>query len=217
MPKREIIAKCDTENDHILHQGDILTNVEYNERFTVRNDTIEISTITFPKVIILTQECDLVQDDINRKKCHTDIKDGNIPKTNQFLLSILVAPIYNLEDFCRGEHLTNIKIIDDSLLTEYSLQYESFSGKGKEKIISNERLRYHHLKIKIGENFAEYVIDFKHYFTVNPTLLIEHKREGNFLASVSPPFRESISQRFTSFLGRVGLPETEIEAPNQET
>ena len=98
MNKSEIITECSLVKDDFIHQGDILTNVEYIEYADIVDGNIEISKINFPKVIILTQECDSIQDYNNRKDCYEKIRDNQEIKTNQFLLSTIVAPLYNLSD-----------------------------------------------------------------------------------------------------------------------
>lgn len=210
MNKNEIITKCYQDKDEFIHQGDILTNVEYIEYADIIDGNIEISKINFPKVIILTQECDSIQDYNNRKDCYSKIEENQEIKTNQFLLSTIVAPLYNFTDFIAGNHLSNINIIKDGNMTDSVLKYEHISSDNKRKIISNQFERYHYLKIEINGKYVEYVIDFKHYFTVNTDRIIKHKKD-NFFVSIQPIFRESINQRFSNFLSRIGLPETEVK------
>lgn len=211
MNKMEIITKCNSSCDEMIHQGDILTNVEYIEYADIIDGNIEISKINFPKVIVLTQECDSVQDYNNRKNCYKKMADGNEIKTNQFLLSTIVAPLYSLDDIVSGDHLSNINIILDGKLTNSSLKYEHINSDRKKLLKQNKDDRYHYLKIDINGKYVEYVIDFKHYFTVNTERLIEHKQKSNFFVSVESMFRESVNQRFSNFLSRIGLPESEVE------
>lgn len=213
MNKNEIITKCSLDKDELIHQGDILINVEYIEYADIIDGNIEISKINFPKVIILTQECDSVQDFNNRKDCYSKIEEKEEIKTNQFLLSTIVAPVYNFADFVEGMHLSNINIIKDGNITDSFLKYERITSDNKRKIVSNQFERYHYLKIEINGKYVEYVIDFKHYFTVNTDRIIKHKNE-NFFVSIQPVFRESINQRFSNFLSRIGLPETQIKTEN---
>lgn len=211
MSKMEIITKCDLLSDEMIHQGDILNNVEYIEYADIIDGNIEISKITFPKVIVLTQECDSIQDYTNRKKCYDNINAGNEVKTNQFLLSTIVAPLYSLDDIVSGEHLSNIGIFVDGKLTDCSLKYEHINSEKKKLLKQNKDDRYHYLKIEINGKYVEYVIDFKHYFTVNTERLIEHKQKNNFFVSIKSVFKESVNQRFSNFLSRIGLPESEVD------
>lgn len=213
MSKAEIITKCIIENDGCIHQGDILNNVDYIEYVNILNGNIEISKITFPKVIVLTQECDSVQYYNNRNKNYSiiDGKEQGEIKTNQFLLSIIVAPLYNFNDVISGNHLSEIKIMKDNLMTDTPLTFDYINSKEKKKIENNSVDRYHYLKLEINGKYLEYVIDFKQYFTVNTEKIIQHKQNGNYFASIDILFRESLSQRFSNFLSRIGLPETQIE------
>ena len=54
-------------------------------------------------------------------------------------------------------------------------------------------------------NVVPSVIDFKHYFSVNVKYLQKVKRK-QFVCMVGDLYREDISQRFASFLSRIGLP-----------
>lgn len=213
MSKTKIITKCVTENDGCIHQGDILSNVDYIEYANIVDGNIEISKITFPKVIVLTQECDSVQYYNNRNRNYSIIegKEQGEIKTNQFLLSVIVAPLYNFTDVIEGNHLSEIKIIKDNIMTNTSLIFDHIGSKEKKKIVSNSVDRYHYLKLEINGKYLDYVIDFKHYFTVDTEKIIQHKKNGNYFASLDILFREAVSQRFSNFLSRIGLPETEIE------
>src|SRR5262249_27344924 len=75
-----------------------------------------------------------------------------------------------------------------------------------EFLVKNERPRYHYLEFPNDIQIVSSVIDFKHYFSVNVKYLKKIKKT-NFVCCVSDLYREDISQRFTSFLARIGLPE----------
>lgn len=81
-------------------QGDIFKDIEFTEYLLEKEGIIEISKILFPYVVVLTQDCDLEQD---YKYRWGDPK----PKSqDKYLLSVLVAPLYNIEHVYRGEHLS---------------------------------------------------------------------------------------------------------------
>ena len=82
-------------------------------------------------------------------------------------------------------------------------------------IIANENKRYHYLKFNDDVTIPESVVDFKHYFTVN-ILYLESIYEKSYVCSVDSLYRELISQRFSNFLSRIGLPDPEwIEKNNK--
>ena len=79
MPKASSYKLRDLDR---CHQGDILKDVEY--KITKQEgDTFSETTITFPYVVILTQDCDLEQDFLNRNNSSSVNED-------KYLQSILV-------------------------------------------------------------------------------------------------------------------------------
>ena len=171
-------------------QGDIFKNIEYIEYAIERGGICEISKILFPLIIILTQDCDLDQDFNSRNR--------TTQSTNQdkYLLSVMVAPLYNIEHIYNGEHLSELK------LKMHEVDKKSTRGK---LLLQNQLPRYHYLEFKKDIPIVSSVIDFKHYFTVNLPYLLKIK-ETNFICKVSTLYREDISHRFASFLSRIGLP-----------
>ena len=178
-------------NDQRLKQGDIISNVEYIESVVEEDGIIKVSKIVFPLVIVLTQDCDLTWDYDNRSKT-SDMQD-------KFLISVIVAPIYNYEHFIRGEHLQEI----GQKMATISTNPKKSDNKN---LRNNETPRYHYLEFADNIPIVNSVIDFKHYFTVNVVNLQKHK-QNHFVCSISTLFRERISQRFANYLSRIGLPE----------
>lgn len=185
-----------TNEDKIsrIQQGDILKDVEYIESITTENGNIQISKIIFPLVIVLTQDCDLTWDYDARGK-----QGGNQDK---YLLSVLVAPLYNYEHFIIGDHLSKL---GQKMTTMFSQ-----SKTNNQNLKNNEKPRYHYLEFAGDVPIVNSVIDFKHYFSVNVEYLRRHK-EKNYICTISPIFREQISQRFSNFLSRIGLPPQQDE------
>ena len=70
---------------------------------------------------------------------------------------------------------------------------------------NNETPRYHYLEFPDEVQIPASVIDFKHYFSVN-VLDLKAKKRTHFVCKVAELYRESICQRFASYLARVGLP-----------
>lgn len=54
----------------------------------------------------------------------------------------------------------------------------------------------------------ELVIDFKHYYAIPRDTLFRMYPE-HYLVTINQLFRESLSQRFSNYLSRIGLPELE--------
>jgi hypothetical protein len=183
-----------------IQQGDILRDIDFIQRIDIKGNDVSIYKITFPLIIVLTQDCDLKQD------AQYHFESDNSPSTDdKKLLSAIVAPIYNEEMFLLGEHLK-----DDTI--NYTMQKINKKKKGKfttqyTNLINNEISRYHHLKFKENDPIVDSVIDFKHYFTVNIEELVSIKKD-RFICKIKELYREDISIRFANFLSRIGLPNT---------
>lgn len=85
---------------------------------------------------------------------------------------------------------------------------QKFSSDTMKKTIKNiKNPRYHLLEFSENKDvpIIDSVIYFKHYFSINIQYLLNNV-DDKFVCSVSDLFREDISQRFSSFLSRIGLP-----------
>ncbi len=186
------MIKVELNKKDRVYQGDIFSNINFIEYAVEKDGLFEISNIRFPLVIVLTQDCDLAQDYSNR---------SNVEASNQdkHLFSVLVAPLYNVEHIYTGEHLSNL-----------GLQMQTINKKSSKTdnryLKNNKNPRFHFLKFENDLNIVDSVIDFKHYFTVNIKQLMLQK-EKNYIGKVGELYREDISQRFSSFLSRIGLPD----------
>ncbi|MEN6294209.1 MAG: hypothetical protein ABFD07_19630 [Methanobacterium sp.] len=182
------MIKIEVNNQDRVSQGDIYRNVEYIESIDEIEGVIEISKIVFPYVIVLTQDCDLAQDFTFRNESK-DTQD-------KLMLSVLVAPLYNVEHVYAGEHLKKI-----------GQKMEPINKKKTpgDNLRKNNNPRYHYLEFPDNVQLVPSVIDFKHYFSVNVKYLYKAK-DRNFICKISELYREDISQRFASFLSRIGLP-----------
>ncbi len=171
-------------------QGDILRDIEFVEYFSEKDGFLELSRITFPYVIVLTQDCELEQDyrvRWSRKGTQNDDKR---------LLSILVAPLYNVEHVYAGEHLSGLD------MTMRSIRKNKTDGRN---LRNNDTPRYHYIEFPSSVQLAASVVDFKHYFSVNIEYLKKMK-QTNFVCKVAEIYREAVSQRFSAFLSRIALP-----------
>lgn len=175
-----------------VSQGDIYRDVEFVEYVAEKKGIIEISKIVFPFVIVLTQDCDLEQDSkIRHQRILAQTQD-------KLILSVLVAPLYNVEQVYIGEHLDQLGI--------RMRMINKIKTPGKYLRI-NEIPRYHYIKFPEGVTISPSVIDFKHYFSVHVEYL--RRKKSDLVYQVLPLYREDISHRFASFLSRIGLPEAQ--------
>ena len=182
-------------------QGDVFRNVMYVQDILQQGELLSIKRIRFPLIVVLTQDCDLKQDQ--------ELRMANLeyPNHDKQLLSALVAPAYNAEDFERGEHLSKLDM-------KMQLIPKGKKGKpstAKQQILNNENPRYHFLRFPSEVQVIDSVIDFKHYFSVNVEYL-QRIRKANFECKSAELFREQVSQRFANYLARIGLPEAAEKA-----
>lgn len=172
-------------------QGDILRDVEHIEYVNQTDDgAIEMSRIVFPLVIVLTQDCDLQQDFKFRWA------DQQTNSHDKYLLSVLVAPLYNYDHVIAGTHLSEL---------DYRMTPINANKSPGKNLRQNETPRYHYLEFDSAVPLPNSVIDFKHYFSVSSEYLKEIKPQV-FVRRVAELYREDISMRFASFLSRIGLP-----------
>jgi len=100
--------KYDSER---IIQGDILREVKFRDwDWDTNKSDIIIYEKKLPYLAILTQDCDLEQDNNNRTTTVARNQD-------KFLQSILVCPAYGWEDFIKGDHLA-----------DYGLRMEAISS-----------------------------------------------------------------------------------------
>jgi hypothetical protein len=139
----------------------------------------------------LTQDCDLEQDARYRGRQQKEPKNQD-----KKLFSVLVAPLYNAAHVFTGEHLAELG------LTMSPINPKKSPG---QMLMQNERPRYHYFDFPANVPIVPSIADFKHYFSVSITYL-DKMRRTNFVCRLSELFREDLSQRFSAYLARIGLP-----------
>lgn len=178
------------QNKAMVSQGDIFRDIEMVEWIRDDEKEVIVSRIVFPLVIVLTQDCDLSQDYRVRwshKKTHDEDKK---------IFSVLVSPLYNAEQVYAGTHLEDLG---------QRMQIISKTKTPGKTLRNNETPRYHYLEFPEDIPIVESVIDFKHYFSINIETLKRLKRSA-FVCKLGELYREDVSQRFASYLSRIGLP-----------
>jgi len=179
-------------SDPRIRQGDVFRDIDFIEHVTEADGVLEVSKITFPLVVVLTQDCDLEQDFKYRWS-------GEQKKTqDKWLLSVLVAPLYNAEHVYDGSHLSDVDRKMEPFPKGQSTRLNFLQN--------NQIPRYHFLPFPDEVRVVNSVVDFKHYFAVNVETL-KGLAPTRFVCSISPLYREDISHRFASFLSRIGLPD----------
>lgn len=177
-------------------QGCIYRDVSYLERFTQQGGQVSVSQVLFPYVYVLTQDCDLEWDHESRA-AKKDIHD-------KYLVSVMVAPIYNGEHLRYGTHLDQLGLTPDTPDDGPKMKMTDLGNRAWNLVQTNQNERYHTMAFPDGIPVPERgVIDFKHYFTV-PVFALSTQKP---ICVVSELDRAHVSHRFASYLARVGLPE----------
>lgn len=169
-----------------LRQGEIITGfTEFHvdvEKLRADADTLELIPIEHPFVIVLSQDCDLVQDFARRAR------DEN----EDLLESILFCAATPADaDFRHGLRVNNAEW---------------------RKLKENRELRFHFIRCveadddAAAEGLPELVIDFKRYFAL-PTPEAYYWLESSVRrCRLESPYVEHLSNRFGAYVSRVGLP-----------
>lgn len=184
-----------------IYQGDIFKNIEIDIDFKIIDNKVNIKKLKLPYSIVMTQDCDLQQDYENRKS-------SNVDQRTQ-LFSILLCPVFNSDDLRKGNHLKDIEI-----------ECKNLNSSLWNPVKKNRDKRYYFLnseKVFLDQdendfmNIDDLIIDFKLYQTISRDKLYD--KLDQYYVSINPLFREEISDRFTHYLGRIGLPEKSKTSP----
>lgn len=187
-----------TNNTHSprVRQGDIFPNVPYYESYVEDKGEFALTVYEFPYVLVLTQDCDLEQNKATRNKNQS--KPGPV-ENDKHLISVIVAPLYNSEHLLSGEHLSDIGITS-----------QKFNSGLRRPVISNQNSRYHYIEFDESAVLPNSIIDFKHYFTISLNWL--ERNINDRTCGLNPLYRELVSQRFSNYLARIGLPNPEEDS-----
>lgn len=190
----ESIAKIPLPEDQIS-QGAIYKNVKYNYIESELDNSIHVIEYEFPLAIIVSQACDVISmEDLLLNKSGKSIK---------FMPSILMCPIYDKETAKNGSHL------EEAFSTlKVTLQKDVlFTTKEYQVAEKNWHYRYHPFKVSVKDAIVldNQVIDFKNYFSVPMSYLIDNRK--NRLYQLEDLFAEQITLKFANFLTRVPIPD----------
>lgn len=172
-----------------INQGDILKDLSIIFQSGVDKDNPDeaiLSEVVLLYAVVVSQECDL-EHDFNNKTAFKADQDKYLP-------NILVLPAYLANQFKEGVHRgEGIK----------GMVWNSGLWK---PITQNNNSRFHFINANETFQIPDLVIDFKHLYTVNRDFVYGHI-ENLYLASIGEIYRENISQRYSQYLSRIGLPE----------
>jgi hypothetical protein len=182
-------------------QGAIYRDIFYLDRVDLNDEYLIVQRVLFPYVCILTQECDLAFDYDARWGEESPAHYGKA------LLSVLAAPLYTADQLASGSHLDRLKIPsrDAQFTCEKFTDKKGKLGRRWSWLKQNDNPRYHYMAFSRESGLPAVVMDFKHYFTLSVELLATEWADRR-LGQLEDLERADLSQRFASFLARVGLP-----------
>jgi hypothetical protein len=174
-------------------QGDILRDIIFKfewisaNRVQMEERYKTIEEYTLPYSIVLSQDCDLEEDFMDREADGEDGHDAYIP-------SILICPAFSALELREGEHLNDF----------------GYNMKRKNKhewnyIKTNRDPRYHYLPKSADFEIPHIVLDFKQIYAL-PRIYLYKMYEDYYLASLNELIREHLCQRFSFYFSRFGLP-----------
>lgn len=182
----KITSRYEQHNLERLCQGDIFQKFEFIN--IVENKTAQKTYL--PYIVVITQDCDL------ERIADFKFNPAMLTKANQYLPNILFLAGFPAQQAKDGEHLKEL----------FNIETDPIGGDKWKMLKHNKLERYHFLETHLDLQVPDLVIDFKLYFSI-PTQQFLENSKNKYLATISELFRESLNQRFTNYLGRIGLPE----------
>lgn len=178
------LAEC----DEYVTQGDIYRNLKYYFRVQEQADRVEITELTFPFCLVLSQACDTYW--------MSEFIDNPDEKITKFMYSLLVVPIYTEESLKTGDYFN--EVLSNKIVTGTK---ESAYNSDEKKVINKDfHYRYHSIEI---EGYPKLMIDFKHYFTLSAYDLMDNKDKR--IGKIQSQYSQKIVNKFAAFLSRVGI------------
>ncbi len=169
-------------------QGDILRDIDIIDSYSKdASGALKYDEVTLPYIVVMTQDCDLDNDFKNRSQANPD-------KHDKYLRTVLVCPAYIATELKEGIHLEDLR-----------LKMEKYDTKRFKQIKEQNNSRYHFLEADQRLQVPDLVIDFKHYYAI-PRDTLFRTYPDHYLVTLNQLFRESLSQRFSNYLSRIGLP-----------
>jgi hypothetical protein len=180
-----------------LHQGEILSSLK---QYAVvpesldSTDGVRFKITAHPIVIILSQDCDLIQqfNFRNRPASARGTPEEEIGRQLRELSAVLLCEVYD------ASHLKARNLLNTN---EWK------------RVKQNKDDRYQYLhdvepdEDLVGEGFSELGIDFRHHFTIPiDEIYMQLGAEARRRTQLDTPWMEHLSIRFAYYLGRIGLP-----------
>lgn len=180
-----------TPNPGVIEQTAILRDIDLPEVHFRAGQDAQAALATYPWLVVLNQDCDLLFDRLARTG--QPLIRGDPVKKDKLLRSVLLCPAFPLEHVLAGE---------------YVLEARRWGSRDKEILIQNREDRYHVLPADEEFLVEALALDFKLIVAVHPEYLQQwvEGRPESVVAVLNPPFRDRLMQRFINYFGRIAEP-----------
>lgn len=191
----KIKLNTNINESEIVQQGDIFKDVSYIYDIVQSEGNVELRTLTFPYVIVLSQSCDLF---------HAGrLNNCEIESESKVMFSVIVAPIFEKETILKGEHL---KELLEQGLFHFKLDEQFVSKRDLDMAEKDMHYRFHIFDTENSEiNIPLSIIDFKNFFTLTVEKI--NYMKNNRIGRIGSLECQQIVNKFSAYLSRVGLPD----------
>ncbi|XHC25076.1 MAG: hypothetical protein ACFHWZ_07145 [Phycisphaerales bacterium] len=192
-PDRDALWACSPNSGPLL-QGEIITGVARATAIfsasTIKGGEVRpaIRMVRHPYLITVSQACDLDKDFREREK--------EEPKRKKLLETVLVVAAYTSDIVAEDEYMDRkeIKNLQSTKEPRFQLLASVPSRLDREE-----------------QGLPQLVVDFKSVFAIDTAYLLavlsNNETGARRRCYLKSPYRDHLQQRFTSFLGQVGLPD----------
>lgn len=186
-------VKCEISD--VVCQGDVYKDVRFNYIESEDDEGVNVVEYVFPYAIVISQGCDVIS--------MSEMESSKEGKATKFMPAILMCPIYDEQMAKNTEHLT-----DAFKELKISKVQEVLYNSNEKKIVDKDwHYRFHSLTIEYngGNALEKSIVDFKHYFTVPISYLVNHREDRMF--RLDDLYAEQITLKFSTYLSRVAMPD----------
>lgn len=182
------------EPSGFLESGLILRDVELPEYRRDAEGQVLHSPTGFDWLVVVSQDCDLERDRDDRKKKREDV---GFTKESNLLRIVFVCPAFPDERVLSGNYVPGAR---------------RWSSRDLALLKRDGDARYHRLR-PLEAKFGNLLLDFKLVTGAHPTYLDSwiSAHPESAIATLEPPFRDRLIQRFVGYLGRIPEPTDEEE------
>lgn len=185
-----------------LRQGEILTNVvqmTLAPGFQLSDEDATIKPFVYPMAIIVSQDCDLDVDLLSRRTIENEAEKRD---DKEFI------------DYWQSKQLSQVLFCTVYTKAQGKAAIKKEDGNSWDRLKKNDDFRFHYLQKSAKEEdlqeegLTPLVVSFKNHFTVRMDDLLARISSGETKRRfyMESPYFEHVSDRFSYYIARVGLP-----------